>query len=59
MSTTDDMTPLDDSDAREILEDRFGDRRHVLEHIADLDGPLSDDAKRILDVLDRKEGGQS
>jgi hypothetical protein len=42
-------------DEQEILEERFGDRRHVLERIAELDGPLSDDAEQILERLD--EGG--
>ena len=36
---------------RELLEDRFDDRRHVLKRIVELDGPLSDDARQILEII--------
>ena len=52
MSTTDDIDTFDGRSDREVLEKRFGDRRHVLERIVTLDTALSDDAERILQILD-------
>lgn len=58
MSTTDDIETFDGRSDREVLEERFGDRRHVLERIVELDTALSDDARQILQILDG-EGDQS
>ena len=52
MSSTDDIDTFDGQSDREVLEDRFGDRRHVLERIVELDSALSADAKQILQILD-------
>ena len=53
MSAIDDTDTFDDRDDIEILKERFGDRRHVLERIAELNGPLSEDAEQILQLLDQ------
>ena len=55
MRITDDIDTFGGRSDREVLEERFGDRRHVLERIVQLDTALSDDAERILQILD--EGG--
>lgn len=36
----------------EIVRERLGDHREVLERLAELDTPLSDDAQRALEILD-------
>jgi len=58
MSVVDDTDTHDDRTDREILEERFGERRHVLKRIAELDTALSEDAQEILTILD-EDGGQS
>jgi hypothetical protein len=59
MSTTDDLTKIDDCTGKEIIRERFADRRHVLEQLIELDTPLKDDAQRVLEILDETEADQS
>lgn len=35
-----------------LIEERFSGKRDVLERLADLDNRLSDDAERVLEILD-------
>ena len=52
MSRTSEPPALPDGQsAEEFLKDRFDDRRHVLKRIVDLGGPLSDDARKILEII--------
>lgn len=57
MSTITD-NPADNYDSPEaFIYDQFADRREIVEKVADLElGELSDDADRILDILDQVEG---
>ena len=55
MSINDD-TPHPTEDPQAFLRDRFDDRRDTLEALAELDTELSEDAERILELMD---GGQS
>jgi len=59
MSTTDDLTKINDCTDKEIIREVFADRRHVLEQLIELDTPLKDDAQQILEILDETEGDQS
>jgi len=53
MSTTEEPTKrLDRYTDREIVQEELGEHRDVLERLAELDTPLSDDAERALELLD-------
>jgi hypothetical protein len=43
---------LDKCTDKEIIEEELGEHRDVLERLADLDTKLSDDAERVLEILD-------
>lgn len=58
-STDANTPPGTNGELQEYVCDRLGDHRDLLERLADLDTDLSEDAARVLEILDAsRDGGQ-